>query len=208
MDSNSDLQNTQGRSSRTKRPDYYAMNLGTDSEGDSDEGLRSRSRRRLDVSQSSTVSDDIVSPDESASQVLAVDAESNLSLSPIIRSRPMPPKSWVWEHFQTTELETTYIHKSSKKSRPDRLITCTRCSWNTTDAVLQGSSGNLNAHLSSQHKIFKPGTSMPLSTPRASSDITSFLLKRKFLLMEIRKDLMTEARRYRREQEMSETSVV
>ncbi|KAK9328344.1 hypothetical protein V1520DRAFT_357003, partial [Lipomyces starkeyi] len=70
------------------------MNLGTDSEGGSDESLRSRSRRRLDVSQSSTFSDDVVSPDESASQVLAVDVESSLSLSPIIRSRPMPPKSW------------------------------------------------------------------------------------------------------------------
>ncbi|KAK9315962.1 hypothetical protein V1522DRAFT_421056 [Lipomyces starkeyi] len=158
MDSNSDLQNTLGRPSRTKRPDYYVMNWGTDSEGDSDEGLRARSRRRLDASQTSTVSDDIISPDESASQVLAADAESYPSLSPVIR-----------------KLETTYIHKGCKKSHPDRLIMCTRCSWTTTDAVLQGSSGNLGRHLGSQHKIFKPGTSIPLSTPRTSSDITSFL---------------------------------
>ncbi|KAK9336492.1 hypothetical protein V1521DRAFT_347318, partial [Lipomyces starkeyi] len=92
-------------------------------------------------------------------------------------SKPMPPKSWVWEHFHSTELETTYIHKGSKKSHPDRLIMCTRCSWTTTDAVLQWSSGNLGRHLGSQHKIFKPGTSIPLCTPRISSDITSFLIK-------------------------------
>ncbi|KAK9482268.1 hypothetical protein V1527DRAFT_415589 [Lipomyces starkeyi] len=77
----------------------------------------------------------------------------------------MPPKSWVWEHFHTTELETTYIHKVTSKSRPDKLIVCTRCSWSTTEAVLQRSSGNLSTHLSS-----KP--SLPAS--RASSDITSF----------------------------------
>jgi hypothetical protein len=32
-------------------------------------------------------------------------------------------------------------------------------------------------HLSSKHKILKPGTPVPLSAPRASSDITSFLSK-------------------------------
>ncbi|KAK9481679.1 hypothetical protein V1527DRAFT_478885, partial [Lipomyces starkeyi] len=83
--------------------------------------------------------------------------------------KPMPPKSWVWEHFHTTELETTYIHKGTNKSRPDKLIVCTRCSWPTTEAVLQGSSGNLSAHLSSKHGILKPD--VPAS--RASSDITS-----------------------------------
>ncbi|KAK9315025.1 hypothetical protein V1524DRAFT_431330, partial [Lipomyces starkeyi] len=34
----------------------------------------------------------------------------------------MPPKSLVWEHFHTTELETTYIHKATNKSRLDKLI--------------------------------------------------------------------------------------
>ncbi|KAK9261474.1 hypothetical protein V1519DRAFT_445313 [Lipomyces tetrasporus] len=82
----------------------------------------------------------------------------------------MPPKSWVWEHFHTTELETTYIHKSTNKSRPDKLIVCTRCSWSTKEAVLQGSSGNVSTHLSSRHGIQKPGA----PAPRASSDITSF----------------------------------
>ncbi|KAK9254899.1 hypothetical protein V1507DRAFT_68733 [Lipomyces tetrasporus] len=150
MDSNSDMQ----RPSRAKRLDYYAMNLGTDSGGDSDEGLPARSRRRLDESQRSEISDVIITPGgsesdiitlgesasdftpgESASQVLANDAESSLSRSTVIRNTPMAPKSWVWKYFHTTQLETTYIHKASQKSRPDRLVMCTRCPWSTTDAV-------------------------------------------------------------------------
>ncbi|KAK9426924.1 hypothetical protein V1505DRAFT_318405, partial [Lipomyces doorenjongii] len=47
------------------------------------------------------------------------------------------------------------------------------CSWSTTEAVLQGSSGNLSTHLSSRHGILKPGT----PAPRTSSDITSFFSK-------------------------------
>ncbi|KAK9428124.1 hypothetical protein V1505DRAFT_231354 [Lipomyces doorenjongii] len=86
-------------------------------------------------------------------------------------------KVMVWEHFRATELETTHIRRAAKKSPPDRLIMCSRVSWTTTDTVLQGSSGNLGTNLGSQHKIFKPGTSIPLSTPRASSDITLFLSK-------------------------------
>ncbi|KAK9349832.1 hypothetical protein V1523DRAFT_465159, partial [Lipomyces doorenjongii] len=118
MDSSYQSQNTQQRAPRAKRLDYHALNTGTDSEGDSYEGPRSRSRRRLEASQTSTAfSDDIISPDESASQVLASDADSHLSLSPVIRRKPMPPKSWVWEHFHTTRLETTYIHKATNKSR-------------------------------------------------------------------------------------------
>ncbi|KAK9348657.1 hypothetical protein V1522DRAFT_148928 [Lipomyces starkeyi] len=129
MDSSSQSQNTQQRPPRAKHLDYHALNTGTDSERDSDEGPRSRSRRRLEVSQTSCAfSDDIISPDESASQVLASDADNHLSLSPVIRKKPTPPKSWVWEHFHTTELETTYIHKATNKSRPDKLIVCTRCS--------------------------------------------------------------------------------
>ncbi|KAK9376561.1 uncharacterized protein V1513DRAFT_439014 [Lipomyces chichibuensis] len=82
MDYSSQSQNTQQRPPRAKRLDYHALNTGTDSEGDSDEGPRSRSRRRLEVSHTSTAfSDDIISPDESASQVLASgDADSHLSL--------------------------------------------------------------------------------------------------------------------------------
>ncbi|KAK9310930.1 hypothetical protein V1524DRAFT_444070 [Lipomyces starkeyi] len=82
----------------------------------------------------------------------------------------MPPKSWVWQHFHTIELETTYLYKATNKSRSDKLIVCTRCSWSTTEAVLQGSSGNLSQHLSSRHGIQKPGA----PALRASSDITSF----------------------------------
>ncbi|KAK9233819.1 hypothetical protein V1525DRAFT_440952, partial [Lipomyces kononenkoae] len=163
MDSNSDLQ----RPSRAKRLDYYAMNMGTDSEGDSDEGLPSRSRRRLDESQSRAVSDDIITLD------LANDAQSSPSLPTVIRNTPTPPKSWVWEHFHTAQLETAYIHRASKKGRSDRLVMCTRCSWTTTDAVLQGSSGNLSTQLRSQHKMFKPGTPLPESTSRVSGNITS-----------------------------------
>ncbi|KAK9426925.1 hypothetical protein V1505DRAFT_381897 [Lipomyces doorenjongii] len=118
MDSSYQSQNTQQRAPRAKRLDYHALNTGTDSEGDSYEGPRSRSRRRLEAN-------DIISPDESASQVLASDADSHLSLSPVIRRKPMPPKSWVWEHFHTTRLETTYIHKATNKSRSDMLIVCT-----------------------------------------------------------------------------------
>ncbi|KAK9311089.1 hypothetical protein V1524DRAFT_443618, partial [Lipomyces starkeyi] len=40
-----------------------------------------------------------------------------------------------------------------------------------------GSSGNLSTHLSSKHTILKPGTPVHLSSPRASSYITSFLSK-------------------------------
>ncbi|KAK9490466.1 hypothetical protein V1508DRAFT_424790, partial [Lipomyces doorenjongii] len=87
----------------------------------------------------------------------------------------MPPKSWAWEHFHTTRLETTYIHKATNKSRSDMLIVCTRCSWSTTEAVLQGSSGNLSTHLSSRHGILKnPGT----PAPRTSSDITRSVQER------------------------------
>ncbi|ODQ68757.1 hypothetical protein LIPSTDRAFT_7453 [Lipomyces starkeyi NRRL Y-11557] len=101
------------------------MNLGTDSEGDSDEGLPSRSRRRLDESQRSAVSQDIITPGESASQVfendvitdaaVADDGESFLSSSPITRNKPIPPKAWMWEDFHTAELETTYLHRATKK---------------------------------------------------------------------------------------------
>ncbi|ODQ71784.1 hypothetical protein LIPSTDRAFT_5001 [Lipomyces starkeyi NRRL Y-11557] len=172
MDSSSESQNTQQRPLRAKRLDYHALNTGTDSEGDSDEGPRSRSRRRLEVSEASTAfSDDIISPDESASQVLASDADRDPSLSPVIQRKPIPPKSWVWQHFHITELETTYIYKATNKERPDKLIVCSRCSWSTTEAVLQGSSGNLSTHLSSRHGIRKSGA--PALT--ASSDITSFL---------------------------------
>ncbi|KAK9349999.1 hypothetical protein V1523DRAFT_127312 [Lipomyces doorenjongii] len=87
-----------------------------------------------------------------------------LSLSPTIQKSAHATKVMGIEHFQTKELETTYIHKATKKSRADRLIMCSRCSWTTTDTVLQGSSGNLGTHLRKQHKIFKPGTSIPLST--------------------------------------------
>ncbi|KAK9312034.1 hypothetical protein V1524DRAFT_440472, partial [Lipomyces starkeyi] len=125
MDSSSQSQNTQQRPPRAKHLDYHALNTGTDSERDSDEGPRSRSRRRLE---------------------------------------PTPPKSWVWEHFHTTELETTYIHKATNKSRPDKLIVCTRCS----------SSGNLSTHLSSRHGIQKPGA----PAPRTSSDITRSVQER------------------------------
>ncbi|KAK9249635.1 hypothetical protein V1507DRAFT_470068, partial [Lipomyces tetrasporus] len=163
MDSSSESQNTQQRPPRAKRLDYHALNTGTDSEGDSDEGKRSRSRRRLEVSETSTaLSDDIISPDESASQVLASDADMDPSLSPVIQRKPIPPKSWVWQHFHTTELEATYIYKATNKERPDKLI-----------AVLQGSSGNLNTHLSSRHGIRKSGAPVP----SASSDITSFLIR-------------------------------
>ncbi|KAK9250575.1 hypothetical protein V1507DRAFT_467197 [Lipomyces tetrasporus] len=167
MDSSSESQNTQQRPPRAKRLDYHALNTGTDSP-------RSRSRRRLEVSETSTAfSDDIISPDESASQVLASDADMDPSLSPVIQRQPIPPKSWVWQHFHTTELETTYIYKATDKEHPDKLIVCSRCSWSTTEAVLvlQGSSGNLNTHLSSRHGIRKSGAPVP----SASSDITSFL---------------------------------
>ncbi|KAK9326875.1 hypothetical protein V1520DRAFT_376447, partial [Lipomyces starkeyi] len=167
----SQSQNTQRRPPRAKRLDYLALYTGTDSEGASGEGLRSRSRRRLELNETSTaVSDDVISPDESASQVLASDADSHLSLSPVIRRKPMPPKSWVWQHFHTTELETTYIYKATNKSRSDKLTVCTRCSWSNTEEVLQGSSGTLSQHLSSRHGIQKPGA----PALRASSDITSF----------------------------------
>ncbi|KAK9233700.1 hypothetical protein V1525DRAFT_392234, partial [Lipomyces kononenkoae] len=152
MESSSQSQDTQQRPTRAKRLDYHALNTGTDSEGDSDEGPRSRSRRRLELNETSTaLADDIISPDESASQVLASDADTHVSISPGIRGKPMPPKSWVWQHFHTTELETTYIHKGTNKSRPDKLIVCSCCSWSTTEAVVQGSSGNLSQHLSSRH---------------------------------------------------------
>ncbi|KAK9427407.1 hypothetical protein V1505DRAFT_292938, partial [Lipomyces doorenjongii] len=46
------------------------------------------------------------------------------------------------------------------------------CSWSTTEAVLEGSSG-LSTHPSSRHGILKPGT----PAPRTSSVITSFFSK-------------------------------
>ncbi|KAK9350805.1 hypothetical protein V1523DRAFT_398905 [Lipomyces doorenjongii] len=120
MASSSESQNTQQRPPRARRVDYHALNTGTDSEGDSDEGPRSRSRRRLEMSETSTVfSDDIISPDESASQILASDADRGPSLSPVIQRKPIPPKSWVWQHFHTTELETTYIYKATNKEQAD-----------------------------------------------------------------------------------------
>ncbi|KAK9371827.1 uncharacterized protein V1513DRAFT_386091 [Lipomyces chichibuensis] len=171
MDSSSESQNTP-RPPRAKRLDYHALNTGTDSDGDSDEGSRSRSRRRLEVSETSTtISDDIIFPDESASAVLASDADRDPSLSPVIQRKPIQPKAWVWQHFHTTELETTYIYKATNKERPDKLIVCSRCSWSTTEAVLQGSSENLSTHLSSRHGIRKSGA----PAPTASSDITTFL---------------------------------
>ncbi|KAK9350036.1 hypothetical protein V1523DRAFT_332749, partial [Lipomyces doorenjongii] len=55
MDSSSQSQNTQQRPPRAKCPDYHALNTGSDIEGDSDEGPRSRSRRRLEASQTSRI---------------------------------------------------------------------------------------------------------------------------------------------------------
>ncbi|KAK9428413.1 hypothetical protein V1505DRAFT_377160, partial [Lipomyces doorenjongii] len=55
MDSSSQSQNTQQRPPRGKRLDYHALNPGTDSEGDSDEGPRSRPRRRLEATQTSRI---------------------------------------------------------------------------------------------------------------------------------------------------------
>ncbi|KAK9486478.1 hypothetical protein V1527DRAFT_463411 [Lipomyces starkeyi] len=84
MDSSSQSQNTQQRLPRAKRLDYHALNTGTDSEGDSDEGPRSR----FEVSQTSTTfSDDINFPDESASQVLASNSDSHLSLVRTLETR-------------------------------------------------------------------------------------------------------------------------
>ncbi|KAK9334292.1 hypothetical protein V1521DRAFT_450931 [Lipomyces starkeyi] len=72
-----------------------ALNTGTDAEGDNSSLTKAYDPvpRRAEVSQTSTVlSDDIISPDESASLVLSTETDSRLSLSPVIRRNLMPPK--------------------------------------------------------------------------------------------------------------------
>jgi hypothetical protein len=63
--------------------------------------------------------------------------------------------------------------------KPNKLITCSHCSWSIMEAILQGSSGNLGTHLEGKYKFFKPGivisTPIPIRT-FTNKDISSFFV--------------------------------
>ena len=180
--------------SRAVRQDYQAMNDGSDDEGDISDGSNRRSRRQIESTQSkltfapsiepSVAIPDDIQPNESASQVLT-DSFDDSSLVERLESsllykkerKPRNKRSELWDEFHTVDLETEYLHKATRKMKPDKLITCKRCSWNTFNSILQGSTSNLNGHLKGDYRIDKFGTRLPsIQTSSSNSNIKAFLV--------------------------------
>jgi hypothetical protein len=107
--------------------------------------------------QSDEDEDDIRTPGTS---ILSSDSVSQTvpTKAPLLQ-RLLGPRSWVFEHFITTLLDTYYLFKKSKKRTQDRQHKCKYCLWHILDSIHWGT-GNMIDHLK-KHQIGLPTSSKP-----------------------------------------------
>ena len=91
-----------------------------------------------------------IEPSESASQVPQVPR----------KQRVLNARSWVFDHFTTTVLDTYYLTRKGQKRTQDKLHKCKKCSFDTIDSRRFGT-GNMIEHLK-KHRITQfPASSTP-----------------------------------------------
>ena len=96
---------------------------------------------------------------------------SSLPTSPLLGKRKRKDKSystWALEYFWVTDLDKTWSRKNGVLKK-DRLLSCKKCSWSSTDSARHGSTSNLLTHLQTKHGIKSASSSAP-SAPGTSLD--------------------------------------
>jgi hypothetical protein len=110
---------------------------------------------------------DSILPSESASQSVAPNTISPLSIVPQPSKRPrktIAATKWLWTYFTITITDQPWITRAKKQVQQDRLIQCKQCNWETYDSVRSGSTGNMEYHLKKRHDITAPSSESSAST--------------------------------------------
>lgn len=113
--------------------------------------------------------DDFEAPDASllpsSTPVLSVNPSDSVSHAqhlhvPSIR-RILGLRSWVFNHFISTRLDTYYILRRTQKRVQDQQHKCKECSWSIVDSKRYGTT-NMSDHLKTKHSISQAPNSRPL----------------------------------------------
>ena len=164
------------------RRDYNAMNNGMDSlpsESSTDiyeDHSSSESPRGISLDRELSPADNPM-PSQGISLTQPETPQppsSSLPTSPLLGKRKRKDKSystWALEYFWVTDLDKTWSRKNGVLKK-DRLLSCKKCSWSSTDSARHGSTSNLLTHLQTKRGI-KSTTSSAPSAPGRSWNCSS-----------------------------------
>ena len=187
--------------SRQARVDYLLLNDGYDDETlpedyISETAQSGTTQLQPEIKSFSNIPSSEILPSESASQIIHSPIPTS-SFSSVLpprsqkRWRPAPVTSWLWDHFEVTEVDRPWIIKKTKKRElVDRDIQCAyidsksgkQCSWKTSDSQRQTSSTNMQRHLE-KHSIFSPHHQNSKTVQKEHASIISLLTKKESLTL-------------------------